>query len=884
MSQIGNSEAAGRTVYLRDYAPSAYRVERIELDVSIASPTTHVRALITLAPAATTTPGTPLVLDGDGLELRSVAIDGRPLSLTEYAATPSALTITEPPAKRFVLETDVALEPEKNTRLMGLYRSGGTWCTQCEPEGFRRITYYLDRPDVLTTFRVRMSADKAAAPVLLANGNLIDRGDLDGGRHFAVWDDPFPKPSYLFAMVAGDLGSIHDSFTTASGRKVALGIYCAHGREEDCRFAMDSLKRAMAWDERRFGREYDLDMFNIVAVSDFNFGAMENKGLNIFNDKLVFVKPESATDDDYYSVERVIAHEYFHNWTGDRITCRDWFQLCLKEGLTVYRDQEFTSDERSRAVKRIEDVRTLRAAQFPEDASPLAHPPRPDRYKEINNFYTTTIYEKGAEIVRMLATLLGEADFRKGMDLYFERHDGEATTIEAFVKCFEDANGVDLQPFQTWYLQAGTPEVTVKDSYDPASQTYRLTLSQHTAPTPGQQEKSALVIPVKFGLIGPNGSPMGWNSISGGEVRDDVLLLSRPTATFEFKGVANRPVPSLFRGFSAPVKIASEASQADRLFLAQHDSDPFNRWQSLQDVSLKLMLGAVGGREWSEPDIAALGDALAETIEAPTLDPAFKALALAMPSELILARSIGTNIDPDRIREVRLKLLGDIVRRIEPRLIAAYAASRSDAAYAPDTAQSGRRSLKNQALSLLVNGGSAEGRSLAAEQYGRATNMTDRFGALSSIVAVWAPEAEALLGNFRALYTADPLVLDKWLLMSAMIPRRDVIDRIRAILGDPTFPANNPNRLRALLATFANGNATQFARADGSGFRFIAGMVGELDPRNPQVAARLLTAFRSWRSYEPGRLAAAQSALESLRDGSRLSRNTNDILERTLAG
>ena len=423
-----------------------------------------------------------------------------------------------------MLETEVTVHPEKNLKLMGFYRSSGTWCTQCEPEGFRRITYFLDRPDNLAVFQVKMIADKALAPVLLANGNLIDSGDFDGGKHYAVWADPFPKPSYLFAMVAGDLGSIHDSFTTASGRKVALGIYCAHGKEDECLWAMDSLKRSMAWDERRFGREYDLDIFNIVAVSDFNFGAMENKGLNIFNDKLVFVKPDSATDDDYENVERVIAHEYFHNWTGDRITCRDWFQLCLKEGLTVYRDQEFTSDERSRPVKRIDDVRTLRAAQFPEDASPLAHPARPDHYKEINNFYTTTVYEKGAEIVRMLATLLGEAGFRKGMDLYFERHDGEATTIEAFIKVFEDANAVDLQHFQTWYLQAGTPEVTVKDSYDAASQTYRLTLSQNTAPTPGQTDKQALVIPVKFGLIGPNGSPMGWSSASG-DVRDDMLVL-----------------------------------------------------------------------------------------------------------------------------------------------------------------------------------------------------------------------------------------------------------------------------------------------------------------------------------------------------------------------
>ncbi|MDP1731573.1 MAG: aminopeptidase N, partial [Devosia sp.] len=516
-----------------------------------------------------------LHLDGDELKLNAVAIDGLPLALTAYAATPTLLTITEPPHRRFVLETEVTLEPEKNVRLMGLYRSGGTWCTQCEPEGFRRIAYCLDRPDVLATFRVRMAAHPELAPVLLANGNLVEQGETGDGMHYAVWDDPFPKPAYLFAMVAGDLGSIHDSFTTASGRKVALGIYCEHGKEEECLYAMDSLKRAMAWDERRFDREYDLDVFNIVAVSDFNFGAMENKGLNIFNDKLVFAKPESATDADYASIEGVIAHEYFHNWTGNRITCRDWFQLCLKEGLTVYRDQEFTMDERSRPVARIEDVRTLRAVQFPEDGGPLAHPARPDQYREINNFYTATVYEKGAEIVRMLATLLGEAGFRKGMDLYFERHDGEATTIEAFLKVFEDANQVDLSQFGKWYLQAGTPEVTVADSFDPESRTYELTLTQSTAPTPNQPGKEPMVLPVKFGLIGPNGSPMTWEKVAGGDVRDDLIVMDTASARLRFEGVPSRPVPSLFRQFSAPVKIVSNATEEDRLFLARHDTDPF---------------------------------------------------------------------------------------------------------------------------------------------------------------------------------------------------------------------------------------------------------------------------------------------------------------------
>ena len=872
-----------QTIFLKDYAPSPYRIDKVELDVRIAPETTRVRALLTISPRDTTPPGTPLVLDGDELKLDAIAIDGLPLSLTAYKTSATTLTLVEPPNRTFVLDTEVNLTPEKNLKLMGFYRSGGTWCTQCEPEGFRRITYYLDRPDVLAPFKVTMTADKAIAPVLLANGNLVEHGDVDGNLHYAVWDDPFPKPSYLFAMVAGDLGSIHDGFVTASGRKVALGVYCSHGKEDECLWAMDSLKRSMAWDERRFGREYDLDIFNIVAVSDFNFGAMENKGLNIFNDKLVFVKPEAATDDDYYNVERVIAHEYFHNWTGDRITCRDWFQLCLKEGLTVYRDQEFASDERSRPVKRIDDVKTLRTTQFPEDGGPLAHPARPDRYKEINNFYTATVYEKGAEIVRMLATLLGEAQFRKGMDLYFERHDGEATTIEAFLAVFEDSSGTDLHHFGKWYLQAGTPEVTVADSYDAASQTYKLTLSQTTAPTPGQPDKDPLVIPVKFGLIGPNGSPMGWTAASG-DVRDDMLVLDGPSATYEFRGVPNRPVASLFREFSAPVKIVSPASQADRLFLARHDTDPFNRWQSLQDVAMALMLGAIGGTDWAEADIAALADAIGDTIGSATLDPAFKALTLSLPAENLVARTIGRNVDPDKVRAVRLKLVAALAVRLETALTAAYRANTPAGSYSPNAAPAGQRALKNGALALLVVGGTASGAGLAREQYAAAANMTDRYAALASVVAGWTADAEALLGNFRTMFTADPLVLDKWLGLNAVAPDAEVVARLGAILADPSFPRNNPNRLRALVGNFGMSNPSQFARADGTGFRFVTEFVADVDKRNPQVAARVLTAFRVWRGYEPVRQAAAESALTALREAGGLSRNTADILERTLAG
>jgi len=877
------STESEKTIFLKDYAPAPYVIEKVELEVDIAPETARVHAWLTIVPREGTAPGTPLVLAGDELMLDSTALDGAPLMLSDYEATPQVLTVFAPPQRRFTLETLVRIAPEKNTRLMGFYRSNGTWCTQCEPEGFRRITYFLDRPDNLAVFKVKMIAEKALAPVLLANGNLVEQGQLDGDRHFAVWEDPFPKPSYLFAMVGGDLGSIHDEFTTMSGRKVALGIYCEHGKEEQCAFAMDSLKRAMAWDERRFGREYDLDIFNIVAVSDFNFGAMENKGLNIFNDKLVFAKPETATDGDFVNIERVIAHEYFHNWTGDRITCRDWFQLCLKEGLTVYRDQEFTMDERSRPVKRIEDVRLLKAAQFPEDAGPLAHPARPDHYKEINNFYTTTVYEKGAEIVRMLATLLGEAGFRKGMDLYFERHDGEATTIEAFIKVFEESNGVDLPHFQQWYLQAGTPKVVAEDSWDEATRTYRLKLSQSVAPTPGQPDKQPMVLPVKFGLVGPNGAPASWTKVSGGSVKDDIFVLDGASAELVFEGMANRPVPSLFRGFSAPVNLTTNLTQGDQLFLARHDADPFNRWQALQDVAMALLTAAARGTAWADAAVEALATALAETVASPSLDDAFKANVLLLPGESDVARVLGSDVDPGRIHEVRDLLMQQLAARIEPTLRAAYEERSSSEAYAPSASQTGRRDLRNRALGLLVRG-PGDGVELAARQYAAATNMTDRFAALLAAVVVSAPTSGEMLEDFRVRFTADPLVYDKWLALSAAPPVDGTLERVRAILASPDFPRNNPNRLRALMGGFANGNPVQFARPDGAGFRFITEFVADVDQRNPQVASRILTSFRTWRNYEPGRRAAAESALRALGESTKLSRNADEILGRMLEG
>jgi aminopeptidase N len=871
------------TIYLKDYAPSPYKIVAVDLDFRILADNTRVRALLTVEPRAETAPGTPLVLDGDDLKATSVAIDGAPLALAAYVADENGLTIVEPPLRRFVLETEVTLKPEGNLKLMGLYRSSGTWCTQCEPEGFRRITYYLDRPDNLATFKVTMTAPRDLAPVLLANGNLVGQGDAGEGMHFAVWEDPFPKPAYLFALVAGDLGSITDSFTTASGRKVDLAIYCEHGKEDQCHWAMDSLKRSMAWDEKRFGREYDLDIFNIVAVSDFNFGAMENKGLNIFNDKLVFAQPATATDADYENIERVIAHEYFHNWTGNRITCRDWFQLCLKEGLTVYRDQEFTSDERSRAVKRISDVVTLRSSQFPEDGGPLAHPARPDQYREINNFYTPTVYEKGAEIVRMLATLLGEAGFRKGMDLYFERHDGEATTIEAFLAVFAEANGVDLEQFKTWYLQAGTPRLTVTDSYDAAAQTYTLKLSQETLPTPGQPTKQPLAMPIKFGLIGPNGSPMGWSAVSGGEVRDDMIVLRDATAEITFSGIANKPVPSLLREFSAPVNLDTNLTQDDRLFLAQHDSDPYGRWQALQDVATELAVGAATGKAWSDVAVNGLSRAMADTLANKNLDDAFKALALGLPGEALIGRTIGKDIDPARIHEVRNVLTKAVFGPLGRDLLIAYTNLSSTLPYQPDAASTGRRALRNRVLSLLVGSEAPGASALAATQYAEATNMTDRYAALSIAGSAWTAEAPTMLADFRSRFTANPLVFDKWLAVSALAQDEGVLERIKAILAAPDFPKSNPNRLRSLLGSFVMSNPAQFTRPDGAAFRFVTDFVADVDTRNPQVAARVLTGFRIWQMLEPQRREAARVALTALQDSGKLSRNTADILARMLA-
>jgi aminopeptidase N len=870
-------------VRLADYRAPDFAIESVNLDFRLDPHATRVTARVALRPI---NPGAPLALDGDELNLVAVAIDGVTLEPDRYAATPEKLTIASVPQQPFTLEIVTEIDPTANTKLMGLYRTSGTWCTQCEAEGFRRITYFLDRPDVLAVYTTRIEAAKDLAPVLLANGNLRETGAVAGtDRHFAVWHDPFPKPSYLFALVAGDLGRLTDSFTTMSGRKVALAIYCEHGKEARCAWAMDSLKRSMRWDETAFGREYDLDVFNIVAVSDFNMGAMENKGLNVFNDKYVLADPETATDADYGGIEGVIAHEYFHNWTGDRITCRDWFQLCLKEGLTVFRDQEFSSDMRSRPVKRIADVRTLQARQFPEDAGPLAHPVRPETYHEINNFYTPTVYEKGAEVVRMLKTVLGAEGFRAGMDLYFQRHDGQAVTIEDFLAAFADATGTDLTQFKLWYSQAGTPEVIAKGSYDPRQKTFALTLEQSCPPTPGQANKQAQHIPVRFGLVGANGDDLAFEKATGGRVDGDVIQLTEPSQTLVFHGVSTRPVPSLLRGFSAPVRLNIDLTETDLLFLLRTDADPFNRWQAAQTLAMRsLSLGAAEASRGGIVDFdVALIDALADVAENEALEPAFRAQVLQLPGEADIAREIGRDVDPDAIAAARNQLRARIADRVGGRLAALVDRLAGKGPYSPDAASAGRRSLANAALDLMVADGNAEAVARVRRRFAEADNMTDRSAALGILAVAGLPERFDALEAFHSRYRNDPLVLDKWLMFEAIVPAAETLPRVRVLLKHPSVSISNPNRIRALVGTFAGANQTQFNRRDGAGYDFLADFVVDLDRRNPQTAARLLVSFRSWRALEPHRRALAEKALTRVAATETLSSDVRDIVTRTLA-
>ena len=875
-----------RPVRLEDYRPPDWIVETVELDVRLDPVATRVRATLTLRPNGNGAAPAPLVLDGDALDLRALKLDGAALPPEQFVATADRLTIAQPPHRPFRLEIETVVDPSANTQLMGLYRSGLIYCTQCEAQGFRRITYFPDRPDVMAVYTTRIEAEKADAPVLLANGNLIASGDVPGtSRHFAVWHDPFPKPSYLFALVGGKLACVEDRFRTMSGREVTLRIYVEDGKEARCAYAMDSLKRAMRWDETAFGREYDLDIFMIVAVSDFNMGAMENKGLNVFNDKYVLASPETATDGDFDRIEAIIAHEYFHNWTGNRITCRDWFQLCLKEGLTVFRDQEFSADARSRAVERISDVRGLRAHQFMEDAGPLAHPVRPRLYHEINNFYTATVYEKGAEVVRMLKALLGPETFRQGMDLYFTRHDGEAATIEQFVQCFADVSRADLAQFMLWYSQAGTPELVATGGYDADARTYRLDVAQTVPPTPGQPTKEAMVIPLAIGLVGRDGRDLPLKLRDGRTIERGVLTLTKPAETFVFGDIGEPPVPSLNRGFSAPIKLIANLSADDLRFLAAHDADAFNRWQALQTLATRLLLDNVASLRAAKParQDGGLLHALGAILDDGTLEPAFIALALTLPGESDLAREIGRDVDPDAIFAARSGLRAAVGEHLAGSLFDHYRRLSESRPYSPDAASAGRRALRNICLDLLVATRRPDAVSLAARQYQAADNMTDRMAALSTLSLCDVPERAATLDDFYARYADDPLIVDKWFTLQATIPEPATLDRVKALTGHRAFSFANPNRVRALIHAFALANQREFNRADGAGYDFVADTVLALDRKNPQLAAKLLAAMKSWRVLEPGRRAMAEKALQQVASAPSRSPDVADIVQRALA-
>ena len=870
-----------RVIRLAEYTAPAWLIETVHIDATLDDTRTRVVATLHLKPNPNTASG-PLVLDGDELVLESLALDDVILPTSTYTIDRRTLTLNNTPNRPFKLTVITLLDPASNTQLMGLYRSSGNYCTQCEAEGFRRITFFLDRPDVMAVFTTRIVAKKDEAPVLLGNGNRVEAGDLPDGWHYAIWHDPHPKPAYLFALVGGRLGKVGGSFTTLSGRKVELGIYVESGKENSAGYALDALIRSMRWDEEAFGCEYDLDVFNIVAVSDFNMGAMENKGLNIFNDKYVLASPETATDADYANIEAIIAHEYFHNWTGNRITCRDWFQLCLKEGLTVFRDQEFSADQRSRAVKRIADVRNLRSQQFTEDSGPLAHPVRPYEYHEINNFYTPTVYEKGAELIRMLKILLGADVFRQGMDLYLTRCDGTAATIEEFIQCFVDASGRDLTHFAKWYGQAGTPHVAITETFDPASGQYRVGFTQRTPATPGQPVKEAMVIPIALAFFAKDGQELKLKP-NLGQIENDVFVLDSEKSELVFEALKEKPILSALRGFSAPIVLDIETTDEERLVMLAHDTDPFNRWQAAQGYAMKLLkAGAIAKREGREPYFdPRFADALAHALRGQ--DHALIAQVLAMPSENDIAREIGADVDPDAVRDSRLGLRKAIGEHIGHELHTLWQSLVSSESYRPDSKSAGSRALRNVALDLLAIGMPEIGLGLAEKQYRTADNMTDRFAALAILSQHPGTAREEALDHFARAFETDPLVLDKWFSLQASIAEAETLDRVKRLMGHPGFSMKNPNRLRSLVGAFAAGNPSQFNRADGAGYDLVSDIIINTDRANPQVAARILGAFKTWRTLEPKRRALAEAALRKIADQDPLSPDVLDIVTRTLA-
>ena len=889
-------DAAGTAVRRLDYRPPAYLVDAVELTLELDPTSTFVTASLSFRrnPAAgAPDPGggnPPLVLDGEDQDELSVALDGVTLARERWTQTATSLALHDPPSAGR-LEIRSRISPAANTALEGLYVSSGVFCTQCEPEGFRRIACFPDRPDVLAVYTVTIIADRARCPVLLSNGNRVAAGDLPGGRHFVRWHDPFPKPTYLFALVAGDIAALEDTFTTRSGRRVALAIYSTPANLERCRHAMESLKRAMRWDEERYGREYDLDTFMIYCADDFNMGAMENKGLNIFNSKLVLARPDTATDDDFQAIEGVVAHEYFHNWTGNRVTCRDWFQLSLKEGLTVFRDQEFSADVGSRAVERIAAVNFLRTHQFPEDAGPMAHPVRPDEYLEINNFYTKTVYEKGAELIRMQHTLLGAECFRRGMDLYFERHDGQAVTCDDFVQAMQDAaretGTLDLTQFRRWYSQAGTPALHVRGAYDPATRSYTLDVRQDCPPSPGQPQKAPFHIPMALGLVGPDGADLplrlAGEAAAGPTTR--IVHVTEARHTFRFVDVPVAPVPSLLRGLSAPVKLDADYSAADLALLAAHDSDPVNRWDAAQRCFCGAILREAQRRAAGAPPALdpALADVVRQLLADDDGDPALRALALAPPSLAWLAEQVET-IDVDALCAARDFVIHALALAARPALLAAVSSRPPPQRYAPEQAQIGPRALRNRCLHYVGALDDGPARALVVAQYDGAGNMTDVIAALAAINHSAAPERAAMFARFEAKWHDDPLVLDKWFALQATAQRPDTLARVQALCAHPKFNARNPNRVRSLVGAFAMHNWRGFHAADGSGYAFVTAQIMALDRVNPHVSSLLANAFNQWRRHAGPRRALQRAALEQIGAMTELSPDVREIVGRNLAG
>ncbi|MDJ0685038.1 MAG: aminopeptidase N [Alphaproteobacteria bacterium] len=876
-----------KTIRLADYAPTPYAINAAALTFDLDFQRTEVTSVLEIA-RRTGAEAEPLILNGEALELLSIEIDGEALTADAYEIDEAALTLFNPPGS-FQLTTRVAIDPSANTRLEGLYQSKDMLCTQCEAEGFRRITYYLDRPDVMAPFSVTLRADPERFPVLLSNGNPGPTRMLEDGRREAIWIDPFPKPAYLFALVAGDLAAVEDHFTTRSGRDVALTIFVEHGAEPKACYAMDALKRSMIWDEERFGLEYDLDVFNIVAISHFNMGAMENKGLNVFNAKYVLADAESASDMDFTFIESIVAHEYFHNWTGNRVTCRDWFQLSLKEGLTVFRDQEFTSDQRSRPVKRIQDVRSLRARQFPEDAGPLAHPVRPESYIEINNFYTATVYDKGAEVIRMMHTLLGEDGFQKGMKLYFERHDGEAATCDQFAAAMADANNRDLDQFKRWYSQAGTPVLRVAAEYDEPTHRLRLRFSQQTPATPNQPEKAPFYIPFRVGLIGQDGAEIPLNSPSNAIDADGLAHLTEAEQEIIFTGVTSRPVLSLNRGFSAPVLVESDQSDADLAFAMTHDMDAFARWEAGQTLALRLISAVVdrllGGETDAEAMIAETAGgfitAMGAILTDPEADPAFKSAAMALPTEDYIGERAPV-VQVDAIHQARLALRRAIGAALAEDLARTYAENAVEGAFAPTAEQAGKRALRNAALSYLCAAGDGDAKRRALDAYRASDNMTETLMALNLLCETEGAERDEALAHFEERWRDDEQVIDKWFGVQAMAAAPNTLARVLELMKHPAFDMKNPNKVRALIGAFAHGAPVNFHAANGSGYEFLADRVIELDSINPQNAARMLGPLGAWRRYDAGRQAKMKAALERILAVPVLSPDSYEIASKSL--